>query len=153
MINIKGLNKAEVLKALYDRSHVQGMGWLQAVPDGFVTIEHCEELLESQTYFDYLYGRVLKVDLSGDEFDEGLYDRDCGAGAAMQAIAKVHAKNEPKAVAFKMMLDQDFEVYRNDNLFSCSQEVMFKVRDPRKLRELIFCAERALAEMEGRNGG
>lgn len=29
--------------------------------------------------FDYLYGRVLKVDLSGDEFEESLYDRDnCG---------------------------------------------------------------------------
>lgn len=34
MINIKGLDKAKVLKALYDASHVQGMGFLQAVPDG-----------------------------------------------------------------------------------------------------------------------
>lgn len=31
MINIKGLDKAKVLKALYDASHVQGMGFLQAV--------------------------------------------------------------------------------------------------------------------------
>lgn len=86
MINIKGLNKAEVLKALYDRSHVQGMGFLQAVPNGFVTVEHCEELLRETTYFDYLYGKVLKVDLSGDKFDERLYDRDCGIGAARRAI-------------------------------------------------------------------
>ena len=86
MISIKGLNKAEVLRVLYDRSHVQGMGFLQAVPNGFVTVEHCEELLRETTYFDYLYGKVLKVDLSSDEFDERLYDRDCGIGAARRAI-------------------------------------------------------------------
>jgi hypothetical protein len=88
MINIKGMNKAEVLKALYDHSHVQGMGFMQAVPDGYVTVEHCQMLLDSTgyPYFDYLYGRVLKVDLSGDEFDERLYDRDCGPGAAARAL-------------------------------------------------------------------
>ena len=78
MVNITGLNKAEVLKALYDHSHLQGMGYLSAAPNGLVTVKHCKELLESTTYFDYLYGRVIKVDLSGDEFDEWLYDRDCG---------------------------------------------------------------------------
>lgn len=86
MIDIRGLNKAEVLKALYDHSHVQGMGFLQAVPAGFVTVRRCQSLLKEQTYFDYLYGRVLKVDLSGDEFDERLYDRDCGEGAAKRAV-------------------------------------------------------------------
>ncbi|MBR5862169.1 MAG: hypothetical protein IKZ08_02455 [Bacteroidales bacterium] len=87
MISIKGLDKAKVLKALYDASHVQGMGWLQAAPDGYVTVEHCRELLnEGQYYFDYLYGKVLKVNLSGDEFDERLYDRDNGSGAARRVI-------------------------------------------------------------------
>ena len=86
MIDITGLNKAEVLKALYDNSHVQGMGFLQAVPEGVVTVEHCERLLKLDTYFDYLYGKVIKVDLSRDTFDERLYDRDCGEGAAWGAI-------------------------------------------------------------------
>ena len=85
----KGLDKARVLKALYDHSHVQGSGFLQAVPDGVVTVEHCEMLLGSQTYFDYLHGRVLKVELSGDEFDERLYDRDCGEGAAQRAVDSI----------------------------------------------------------------
>lgn len=61
MINIKGLDKAKVLKALYDASHVQGMGFLQAVPDGTVTVPHCRELLKHGTYFDYLYGRSLRL--------------------------------------------------------------------------------------------
>lgn len=93
MINISGLNKAEVLKALYDHSHVQGMGILQTVPHGYVTVEHCQMLLETTgyPYFDYLYGRVLKVDLSGDSFDERLYDRDCGPGAAARAIEKLRS--------------------------------------------------------------
>lgn len=89
MVNIKGLDKAKVLKALYDHSHTQGMGFLQAVEEGTVTVNHCRELLKSQTYFDYLYGRVLKVDLFGDEFDERLYDKDLGSGAAARAISTV----------------------------------------------------------------
>jgi len=94
MVNIKGLDKAQVLKALYDHSHVQGSGFLQAVPDGVVTVEHCAMLLGNQTYFDYLHGRVLKVELSGDEFDERLYDRDCGEGAAQRAVDSIRAEKE-----------------------------------------------------------
>ena len=45
MVNIKGLDKARVLKALYDHSRVQGVGFLRAVPDGVVTVEYCEMLL------------------------------------------------------------------------------------------------------------
>ena len=94
MVDIKGLDKARVLKALYDHSHVQGSGFLQAVPDWVVTVEHCAGLLAKHSYFDYLHGRVLKVDLSGDEFDERLYDRDCGEGAAQRAVDSVRAEKE-----------------------------------------------------------
>ena len=94
MINIKGLDKAKVLKALYDASHVQGMGFLQAVPDGTVTVPHCRELLKHGTYFDYLYGRVLKVDLSGDEFDERLYERDNDPGSAGRALVPLWDKRK-----------------------------------------------------------
>lgn len=94
MIDIKGLNKAEVLKALYDGSHIQGMGFMQAVPEGYVTVEHCQQLLDDTgyPYFDYLYGRVMKVDLSKDEFDERLYDRDNGRGAAAKIIDRLKRK-------------------------------------------------------------
>ncbi len=94
MVDIKGLDKARVLKSLYEHSHVQGIGFLQAVPDGVVTVEHCAELLAKYSYFDYLHGRVLKVDLSGDEFDERLYDRDCGKGAAQRAVDSIRDETE-----------------------------------------------------------
>ena len=102
MINIKGMNKAEVLKALYDNSHIQGYGIFQAVPEGTVTVAHCEGLLERTTYFDYLYGRVLKVDLSGDEFDERLYDRDCGLGAADRALRSIRNRDVVSTVAINL---------------------------------------------------
>ena len=89
MINIKGLDKAKVLKALYDHSHVQGMGILHTMPEGTVTVEHCRQLINDNPYFDYLYGRVLKVDLSGDEFEEYCYDRDCGDGTAQIAVDSI----------------------------------------------------------------
>ena len=94
MVNIKGLDKARVLKALYEHSHVQGLGAFQAVHMGVPTLEYFAGLLEQGTYFDYLGGRVLKVELSGDEFDERLYDRDCGEGAAQRAVDSIRAERE-----------------------------------------------------------
>lgn len=87
MVNIKGMDKAKVLMALYNNSHVQGLGFLNAI-DNF-TVEDARELLKTQTYFDYLHGRIIKVDLSENEFEEWLYDRDNGAGAAQRAIASI----------------------------------------------------------------
>lgn len=89
MINIKGLNKAEVLKELYNNSKVQGLGFLQATGTDMTT-EEAKELLKHATYFDYLHGKVMKVDLSSDnEFEEWLYDRDNGTGAAARVIEKL----------------------------------------------------------------
>ena len=86
MVNIKGLNKAEVLCALYNASKVQGLGFLQATGED-MTVNEAEQILKQITDFDYLYGKVMKVDLSSDEeFEEWLYDRDNGQGAADIAI-------------------------------------------------------------------
>jgi hypothetical protein len=85
LIDISGLDKAKVLAALHRASKQQGMGFLD--PRGALTEEEARELLAEDTYFDYLHGRVLKVDLSGDGFDPWLYDRDNGEGAAERAIA------------------------------------------------------------------
>ena len=88
MIDIKGLNKAEVLKELYNNSKVQGLGILHATGRDMTT-EEAEEELKQGTYFDYLHGKVMKVDLSKDEFDERLYDRDNGQGKAQRVIDEI----------------------------------------------------------------
>lgn len=86
MINLKDKDKAEVLAKLYNASGPQGMGFLQG-EKADMTTEEARELLDSgQTYFDYLKGRIMKVDLGGDELDPWLYDRDLGQGAAAAAI-------------------------------------------------------------------
>ena len=95
LVDIKGLDKAEVLLALYNASHCQGLGFLQAVDN--YTIEDAKRDLKEHIeffdgYFDYLHGRVLKVDLSGDSFDSWGYNGDCGEGAAERVIERLRAK-------------------------------------------------------------
>ena len=86
MISLKGLDKAEVLAALYNASHAQGMGLLHFDPKP-MTKEEAEELLSHNSDFDYLKGRVMKVYLGGDELDPWGYDRDNGQGAAYSVIS------------------------------------------------------------------
>lgn len=85
MINIKGLSKGKVLAALYNNSKTQGWGVLHFTPEN-MTENEASKLLKEQQYFDYLKGRVMKVDLSGDEFDPWGYDRDNGDGSAQAAV-------------------------------------------------------------------
>lgn len=124
MINIKGLDKAEVLVALWKGSHCQGISFL-GMMNGGLTLEKAKDMIRQcqihafersgeapdltnsaentkeytekfetwlktdpdiQLYFDYVEGHVIKCDISGDEFDERLYDRDCGEGKAEKVI-------------------------------------------------------------------
>lgn len=89
MIDISKMDKAEVLAALFNASHPQGMGYLDPRCEEPLTVEKVREYLTRNTYFDYLHGRVLKVDLSRNEFDPRLYDRDNGRGAADLALASL----------------------------------------------------------------
>jgi hypothetical protein len=85
-IDISKLDKAEVLAALYNNSRQQGMGFLNSRGREPLTKEEAAELLKEGTYFDYLAGRVMKVDLKGDTLDTYGYDRDNGRGAAARAL-------------------------------------------------------------------
>ena len=87
-ISLIGLNKAGVLAALYNASKPQGMGFMH-YDSKPMTRDEAEALLKRTTHFDYLKGRVMKVDLSGDELDTWGYDRDNGQGAAERTIAEL----------------------------------------------------------------
>ena len=89
-MNIKDMNKAKILAALYNNSKPQGMGWLQANHDD-MTEGEAQELLDSgQTYFDYLHGRVMKIDLSSDDLETWLYDRDIGQGECERVVKSLN---------------------------------------------------------------
>lgn len=94
-IDISKLDKAEVLAALYNNSHPMGLGLLQ-FNSKEMTVKEARKLLETQVSFDYIYGRVMKIDLSGDTLDPWLYDRDNGEGAAKAAIEGLEAKLKKK---------------------------------------------------------
>ncbi len=85
-IDISGLDKAVVLAALFNASQQLGMGFLDSSGAKDMTVEDARQYVSQQTYFDYLRGRVMKVDLSKDSFDPWGFDRDNGPGAAKRAI-------------------------------------------------------------------
>jgi len=91
-ISLKGLSKAAVLCALYEKARTQGMGFLDPQNGETLSVEQAEVLLGRKTSFDYLAGRVMKIDLSGDELYTGLYDRDNGAGAAAKIIESLRRR-------------------------------------------------------------
>jgi hypothetical protein len=92
MVNIAGLSKAKVLMALFNASRQQGMGFLDARGARLMTEDDAAKVIEEQgLYFDYLRGRVMKVDLSHDKLRPFAYDRDNGHGAAERAIAAARA--------------------------------------------------------------
>lgn len=88
IIDLKDKNKAKVLASLYNNAKPQGMGFLQFDAAPMTEVE-AEELLKQQTYFDYVKGRVLKVDLSGDSFDTWLYERDNGERSAERVLKDI----------------------------------------------------------------
>lgn len=141
MVNIKDLDKAEVLLALWKGSHAQGMSFL-GMMNGGLTLEKAQDMIRQiqinafkrseeapeltpenndeyiakfnawlktnpdvQLYFDYVEGHVIKCDISGDTFDERLYDRDCGEGRAAEVI---EALRNGTPIEDEMSEDDDF---------------------------------------------
>ena len=87
-IDISRMNKAEVVAKLFNASKAQGMGFFQLGNDKQMSLAEAERALDEagDGYFDYLNGRIMKVDVSGDSLSPRLYDRDNGEGAAARAL-------------------------------------------------------------------
>lgn len=90
-ISIEGLSRAEVLAGLFNAARPQGLGFLHYDKKP-MTAEAAQKLLEGGTSFDYIQGRVMKLNLDSDtDFDPRLYDRDNGEGAAQQVIDAIRS--------------------------------------------------------------
>ncbi len=89
-IEIKDLDKPEVLIALYNASKTFGYGYLDLKSDQPLTRSEAEILIRSSQngFFDYIQGRFLKIDLSHDVMNISRYDGQFGFGAAFRAILK-----------------------------------------------------------------
>jgi len=87
MIRIGHLNKADVLAALFNNARTRGLAGLHYKPEHVMDRKEAQSLIDDELLtFDYLEGRVLKIDLRTDEFEPWLYDRDNGEGAAQMVI-------------------------------------------------------------------
>lgn len=87
-INLTGKDKAKVLIALYNNAKPIGRGEQQYNPQP-LSMEEAMLILQDGMDFDYLRGRVLKVNLSGNTFDTWGYDRDNGEGSAERALKNI----------------------------------------------------------------
>jgi hypothetical protein len=97
-MDISNLSKPAVLAALFNDAKPLGMGIIHYKRDHIMDESEAAQLLESQTYFDYLEGRVMKVDLSGNELRTSSYNRDNGENAAENAITRALFPIEIKAI-------------------------------------------------------
>lgn len=99
-IDITGLDKAKVLKTLWDHSHSQGRSFIskQRVDDSGFTIEKAQKEIDCykghRLHFYYVYGHIIKCDITDDEFDPWLYDEACGEGMAQKAIDDLRKEEE-----------------------------------------------------------
>lgn len=77
-MNIENLDKEYVLMALYEAADVQKSGSTCHKKNFKLTKEIASKLLASteNTYFGYLNGKSLKINLSSNEVNTWLYNRD-----------------------------------------------------------------------------
>ena len=85
-IDITGIDKAELLVALYHGTHPLGMGVLHDNPEFGIDDAKAALASEPSGRLDYVSGRPIKVNISGNSFDPALYDRDAGEGAAQRIV-------------------------------------------------------------------
>lgn len=92
IVSIKGLEKGDVLLALWKRSKCQGLSYYD-LPWGPSPLCHFEikrrQKLGIPLYFDYYAGKIIKCDITGDEFDSTLYDRDIGGRGSSKGYRSI----------------------------------------------------------------
>lgn len=105
------MGRGAVFAALYNGARPQGMGFLQYDPTPITAAngqhyidlqlrqrkaERAQNFYRADTlYFDYVLGRVMKVDLSEDFINPSSYDRDNGEGAVELVIRVLRETGDP----------------------------------------------------------
>ncbi len=86
VVDISNKLKDEVLLNLYNNAHSRGLGFSNYNPKP-MNRKEAQDLLKRFTYFGYLPGRSLQIDLTYDIIDTSTYNKNNGAGAAEKAIS------------------------------------------------------------------
>ena len=86
-LDISGLDKVELLRRLHRGQSVAGFyagNPSFAPPFNAATAEDAVK-----DYIDYFCGRCIKTDISGDDVNPRMYDRDAGAGKFAQIVKEM----------------------------------------------------------------
>ena len=104
--------------ALYNASKMQGNSFLGGNGSP-MTLSEAEQRIAQNLDYDYLNGKVMKVNLSKDVVNLWLYDRDNGAGAGLRAINSVcpeaHVVTDEKADELSKAIKESF--VKSDKVF------------------------------------
>ena len=96
-LDIGGLDKAELLSGLYNRSKPLGLGFLEATREN-MTVGQARKIIQQQGHrFDYLNGRAMKIDLGGETLNPWGFDHDNGAGATQSVVGAIRVGQQPPA--------------------------------------------------------
>lgn len=91
-INIAGLDKKVLFASLFDGAHEVGRGiGMGADAHKEITPGEWRDVLGANYIIEYLRGRSMHVNLSGEIFNSFLYDRDNGPGKAQAIIATLNS--------------------------------------------------------------
>lgn len=95
MIDIKGLDKVELLRQLWNAQKVAS--FFEDVPTHLAP-KFNEELAKRmvKSDIDYFCGRCIKSDISGDVADSYEYDKEAGAGKFKEIVARMRKFEMPK---------------------------------------------------------
>lgn len=89
LIDISGLDKVELLRALYVYAFESPMSMFSRSEfDEYLAKEAVKKRI------DYFQGRAIKTDLSRDHADPLLFDRDAGKGRFQQVVDLLRKKQE-----------------------------------------------------------
>jgi hypothetical protein len=86
-VDIKGINKVDLLKALWKNSKPASFFMFSNTDPPEFDNENAEKSVSKS--IDYYSGRCIKCDLSKDEVDPTQYDREYGEGCFQTIVDKI----------------------------------------------------------------
>src|SRR5262249_49577479 len=88
--DIRGIDKADLVRALYRRARPRGDGWRRYNPSDSLSDAEVQAVLNDPDIY-YLKGRVMKIDLTGNTVNTSLYNQENGIGRAEKIIADLRS--------------------------------------------------------------
>lgn len=85
---IEKQHQPKALAVLFNASKPLGLGILHYQASHVMSENEAKSLLSEYNYFDYLEGRVMKLSFEKENVSLGLYDRDNGDNAAINALRR-----------------------------------------------------------------